>query len=330
MQMLSTSCRRARASCASSRPAPSGCRPTIPNAKWRRCARSRRPRCSPSALADLTGRLPLMRVSDRLTDIAELIVQVLHGSGMAADDQDSRCAVRAAMTREAARTVKVAVAGYGKLGGLGARLRVGSRSRLPARFSGRVSADRRRAAGRQRRVLPAARTAHRAPSHDAFGGGPALRGRHAPAAQRQGRVSHDGDRRVRALSAPRGLDLGASGAAARAGGRAATTRCAGASRRCAGGAVQGRASRQLRKDVLDMRGACAASWPQTDPARFDIKQDPGGIADIEFLVQYWVLGAAAEHPRARRSFGQHPPTGGAGACAGSSIRRRRGGSRKPT
>jgi glutamate-ammonia-ligase adenylyltransferase len=32
------------------------------------------------------------------------------------------------------------------------------------------------------------------------------------------------------------------------------------------------------------------------PSRFDIKQDPGGIADIEFLVQYWVLGAAAEHP----------------------------------
>ena len=30
--------------------------------------------------------------------------------------------------------------------------------------------------------------------------------------------------------------------------------------------------------------------------QFDIKQDAGGIADIEFLVQYWVLAAAHSHP----------------------------------
>jgi [glutamine synthetase] adenylyltransferase / [glutamine synthetase]-adenylyl-L-tyrosine phosphorylase len=30
--------------------------------------------------------------------------------------------------------------------------------------------------------------------------------------------------------------------------------------------------------------------------QFDIKQDAGGIADIEFLVQYWVLAAADGHP----------------------------------
>jgi len=30
--------------------------------------------------------------------------------------------------------------------------------------------------------------------------------------------------------------------------------------------------------------------------QFDIKQDAGGIADIEFLVQYWVLAAAQAHP----------------------------------
>ena len=29
---------------------------------------------------------------------------------------------------------------------------------------------------------------------------------------------------------------------------------------------------------------------------FDIKQDAGGIADIEFLVQYWVLAAANAFP----------------------------------
>jgi glutamate-ammonia-ligase adenylyltransferase len=52
----------------------------------------------------------------------------------------------------------------------------------------------------------------------------------------------------------------------------------------------------LRKDVLEMRQRMRRELSQNDPSRFDIKQDPGGIADIEFLVQYWVLGSAAEHP----------------------------------
>ena len=46
--------------------------------------------------------------------------------------------------------------------------------------------------------------------------------------------------------------------------------------------------------------ACGASCRRADPAQFDIKQDAGGIADIEFLVQYWVLASAAGHPRAGR------------------------------
>jgi glutamate-ammonia-ligase adenylyltransferase len=29
---------------------------------------------------------------------------------------------------------------------------------------------------------------------------------------------------------------------------------------------------------------------------FDIKQDPGGLADIEFLIDYWVLAQADRHP----------------------------------
>ena len=29
---------------------------------------------------------------------------------------------------------------------------------------------------------------------------------------------------------------------------------------------------------------------------FDLKQDPGGIADIEFLAQYWALLWAADYP----------------------------------
>ena len=35
-------------------------------------------------------------------------------------------------------------------------------------------------------------------------------------------------------------------------------------------------------------------WRKT--GSFDIKQDPGGIADIEFLVDYWVLAHSGEYP----------------------------------
>lgn len=45
-----------------------------------------------------------------------------------------------------------------------------------------------------------------------------------------------------------------------------------------------------------MRGEKASR----DPERFDIKQDRGGITDIEFMVQYAVLAAAGEHPELLR------------------------------
>ena len=69
------------------------------------------------ALADLTGRLPLMRVSDRLTDIAELIVQCcmdLAWQQMTQMYGTPYCGEDPAILRP----VTVAVAGYGKLGGL--------------------------------------------------------------------------------------------------------------------------------------------------------------------------------------------------------------------
>ena len=52
----------------------------------------------------------------------------------------------------------------------------------------------------------------------------------------------------------------------------------------------------LRADVLAMRLRMRRELSHSSPGQFDIKQDAGGIADIEFLVQYWVLAAAASHP----------------------------------
>jgi [glutamine synthetase] adenylyltransferase / [glutamine synthetase]-adenylyl-L-tyrosine phosphorylase len=52
----------------------------------------------------------------------------------------------------------------------------------------------------------------------------------------------------------------------------------------------------LRNDVLEMRLRMRKELSRSGPKEFDIKQDAGGIGDIEFLVQYWVLAGAQAHP----------------------------------
>lgn len=59
---------------------------------------------------------------------------------------------------------------------------------------------------------------------------------------------------------------------------------------------QRRDPEKLRAEVRDMRARQLAEKGSRDPARFDLKNDRGGIADIEFLVQYGVLSQAADHP----------------------------------
>ncbi len=52
----------------------------------------------------------------------------------------------------------------------------------------------------------------------------------------------------------------------------------------------------LRADVAGMRRRMRAELDQTDNEWFDLKQGRGGIGDIEFLVQFLVLANAADHP----------------------------------
>ncbi len=51
----------------------------------------------------------------------------------------------------------------------------------------------------------------------------------------------------------------------------------------------------LRKAIVVMREKMHAAHPNTG-GRFDLKHDRGGIVDIEFMVQYLVLGHAHRHP----------------------------------
>jgi glutamate-ammonia-ligase adenylyltransferase len=53
---------------------------------------------------------------------------------------------------------------------------------------------------------------------------------------------------------------------------------------------------QLRADVADMRRRMRAETRRSGEGLFDLKQDPGGIVDIEFLVQYLVLRQAHRYP----------------------------------
>jgi glutamate-ammonia-ligase adenylyltransferase len=52
----------------------------------------------------------------------------------------------------------------------------------------------------------------------------------------------------------------------------------------------------LRDDVRAMREKMRASLDRSGKGRFDVKQGPGGVADIEFMVQYSVLRWAHQHP----------------------------------
>jgi glutamate-ammonia-ligase adenylyltransferase len=45
-----------------------------------------------------------------------------------------------------------------------------------------------------------------------------------------------------------------------------------------------------------MRERMRRELSKSAAGQFDLKQDPGGVADIEFLAQYWTLRWADRHP----------------------------------
>jgi glutamate-ammonia-ligase adenylyltransferase len=54
--------------------------------------------------------------------------------------------------------------------------------------------------------------------------------------------------------------------------------------------------KRLLNDVREMRARMRSQLDRSDTRRFDLKQGEGGIGDIEFLVQYMVLSNADRHP----------------------------------
>jgi glutamate-ammonia-ligase adenylyltransferase len=53
---------------------------------------------------------------------------------------------------------------------------------------------------------------------------------------------------------------------------------------------------KLKQEVISMRQKMRDHLDKSTAEKFDLKQGKGGIIDIEFLVQYWVLSSASQHP----------------------------------
>jgi glutamate-ammonia-ligase adenylyltransferase len=247
------------------------------------------------ALADLTGRLPLMRVSDRLTDIAELIIQCCMDLAWQQMTQMYGTPYCGEELRHL-RPVVVAVAGYGKLGGL----ELGYASDLDLVFlhdsTGSIQlTDGERPLDNGIFFLRLGqRIVHLLTMHSAAGrlyevdmrlrpngkGGFLMTGIDAFERYQQTDAwtwEHQALLRARAVAG--NANLCDAFEVVR--------------RRTLSVAVR---RDTLRADVLEMRLRMRRELSRSGAGQFDIKQDAGGIADIEFLVQYWVLAAAQAHP----------------------------------
>jgi glutamate-ammonia-ligase adenylyltransferase len=246
------------------------------------------------AMQDLTGRLPLMQVSDRLTDVAELILAQalsLAWRHTAALYGEPRCE-----DGEGVRTVRVGIAGYGKLGGM----ELGYASDLDLVFLHDSAGAHQQTTGPK--VVDnevyflrlAQRLVHLLTVHTAAG------------------RLYEVDVRLRP-SGKGGLAFTQIGAFEEYQRREAWTwehQALLHSRWVAGdaglGAAYGRIRRAvladavkretLRAEIVAMRERMRAEHARPREGSFDLKQDRGGIADIEFLAQYWVLRHVREHP----------------------------------
>jgi glutamate-ammonia-ligase adenylyltransferase len=247
------------------------------------------------ALADLTGRLPLMRVSDRLTDIAELIVQRCMDLAWQ-QMTDTYGVPSCGETADSLRAVRVAVAGYGKLGGL----ELGYGSDLDLVFLHDSSGEVQQTAGARPLdnvvffLRLGQRIVHLLTMHSAAGrlyevdmrlrpngkGGFLMTGIDAfELYQRKDAWTWEHQALLRARAVGGDARLRERFEAARR-----RTLCAAVRRDT------------LRSDVRDMRLRMRRELSRARAGQFDIKQDAGGLADIEFLVQYWVLAEAKAHP----------------------------------
>lgn len=248
------------------------------------------------AMADLTGKIPLMRVSDYLTEIAEIIVEQAMRLGWA--QITGQFGVPMSGTGAARRAVNLCAVGYGKLGGN----ELGYASDLDLVFlhdsgSERAETDAARPVDNQVFFIRyAQRVVHLLTMHSAAG------------------RLYEVDVRLRP-SGKGGMLITRVGAFVEYQEKEAWTweHQALLHARAVAGDPRLRAEFEsvrveilqkhvrrdtLRTEVRNMRERMRRelSRAKAGSGKFDLKQDAGGTADIEFLAQYWALLYAGSHP----------------------------------
>jgi glutamate-ammonia-ligase adenylyltransferase len=246
------------------------------------------------AVADLTGRLPLMRVSDRLTEVAELIVE--RAMDLAWKQITAQFGTPLCGDGTERRPVRICAVGYGKLGGI----ELGYSSDLDLVFVHDSSGEKQETEAARPIdnqlffVRLAQRIMHLLTMHSAAG------------------RLYEVDVRLRP-SGKGGLLVTNIQAFAEYQRQEAWTweHQALLHARAVAGSPELRARfEEIRLDVLcnhvrrdtlqtevrEMRERMRRELSKARPGEFDIKQDAGGVADIEFLAQYWALRWAREYP----------------------------------
>jgi glutamate-ammonia-ligase adenylyltransferase len=246
------------------------------------------------AVADLTGLLPLMQVSDRLTDIAELIVE--RSMQLAWRQITAQFGVPACGEGATQREVTICAVGYGKLGGM----ELGYSSDLDLVFLHDSHGEHQETTGD--RPIPnqlffvrlAQRIVHLLTMHSAAGRLYEVDVRLRPSGKGGLLVTNiDAFAEYQRQEAWTWEHQALLHARAVAGAAGLRTRFEAVRLEVLCNHVR---RDSLREEVRSMRERQRRELSRGDAQHFDIKQDRGGIADIEFLAQYWALRWAAEHP----------------------------------
>ena len=248
------------------------------------------------AIADLSGSLPLMQVSDRLTDIAELILEkALH---QAWSQMTSQYGVPTCRVTDDAmpRAVEVCAVGYGKLGGI----ELGYGSDLDLVFlHDSIGAVQETSGDRPIEnqlffVRLAQRIVHILTVHSAAGRLYDVDVRLRPGGKGGMLITQlDAFVDYQHSSAWTWEHQALLHARAVAGSPALRERFERERVRILGEFVR---RDSLREEVASMRERMRRELAKSKSGEFDLKQDRGGIADIEFLAQYWALREGARHP----------------------------------
>ncbi len=246
------------------------------------------------AVPDLTGRLPLMKVSDCLTDLAELIVQQtldLAWQQIVARHGVPLCG----STEQESRTAGMIVVAYGKFGGI----ELGYGSDLDLVFLHDSLGDMQRTAGPVvvdngvffLRVVQ--RLVHLLTIHSAAGRLYEVDTRLRPSGKGGLLVqSIDGFADYQRSEAWTWEHQALLRSRAVAGGRELRQRYETLRVELLRTAVR---RESLRGDVRSMRERMRTELSKSKPGEFDLKQDAGGITDVEFLAQYWALLWSGRH-----------------------------------